>query len=69
MSIQVLQLHTKIIIKNLNDVVGDVTQFQSLEMEGNVTSSLGKSKFTDKLYFDGNGDLSQNIQAQMMLIL
>ena len=58
--------HTKLLL-NLNDVlVGDVTQFQSLEMEGNVTSSLGKSKFTDKptIYFDGNGDyLSQNIQA------
>ena len=58
--------HTKLLL-NLNDVlVGDATQFQSLEMEGNVTSSLGKSKFTDKptIYFDGNGDyLSQNIQA------
>ncbi len=58
--------HTKLLL-NLKDVlIGDATQFQSLEMEGNVTSSLGKSKFTDKpsIYFDGNGDyLSQNIQA------
>ena len=57
--------HTKLLL-NLNDVlVGDVTQFQSLEMEGNVTSSLEKSKFTDKptIYFDGNDYLSQNIQA------
>ena len=58
--------HTKLLL-NLNDVlVGDATQFQSLEMVGNVISSLEKSKFTDKpsIYFDGNGDyLSQNIQA------
>jgi len=57
--------HTKLLL-NLGDVlVGDASQQQSLEMEGNVTSSLGKSKFADQpsIYFDGNGDyLSQNIQ-------